>query len=564
VKLTLAELHENREERRKLQLELVDAYAQMQFARLDDPEIIDSVVKTAMAQNPQVQQLKAQLELLGEEEASNDDAPIDRARLDEQRSKVTQQIEQIEVAERKRLEALYEGPQGAADLARARYEVQRRILGELIKTLDVKAEELEEDLKQSTRQSAELMQRQEELTRQAEKVDNLWRQLEARKAGGIATTSSSDSPANGKAVTVDASVNSDARVVGTVIDSRNLTYDGKGFEYWRRTWRTELKVERRTEAIRALAAFGANGYGREAAETILEVVKNYNTQHYHNNSPEGLLVQAAIGAFTSSGTRIPTIDSLPVFAERADGGDAATVTFVRYVLANLHFDDAAALSHLLKLSGHRNEHLRAEAIGKLGELFDFLDEKQRELVFERLREALSAKSPAVVLTALSALGHLGAEARPALPELHDLLIRGQTVVDGADLQALTAAAILDIHGSYEAAEESLKQRAGDEILGILKSADEARKRQEQEEVQERMEEERVQGGYGRPGRGGYKGGYGEGGGYGRSRGGYGGGYGGNGRGGDGAAAEGASSPPDPEQEESLQPSEEQETPASDR
>ena len=35
-----------------------------------------------------------------------------------------------------------------------------------------------------------------------------------------------------------------------------LRYDGKPFEYWHHYMRTELKSERRVEAIRALAAFG--------------------------------------------------------------------------------------------------------------------------------------------------------------------------------------------------------------------------------------------------------------------------------------------------------------------
>ena len=52
-----------------------------------------------------------------------------------------------------------------------------------------------------------------------------------------------------------------------------LRYDGKTFDEWRTAWQTELSTEKRLEAVQALAAFGANGYGKEAAEAIFEVVE---------------------------------------------------------------------------------------------------------------------------------------------------------------------------------------------------------------------------------------------------------------------------------------------------
>jgi HEAT repeat protein len=53
-----------------------------------------------------------------------------------------------------------------------------------------------------------------------------------------------------------------------------LRYDGKSFAAWQaaaRTARTELKVERSTEIVQAMEAFGARGYGEEAAAIVLEV-----------------------------------------------------------------------------------------------------------------------------------------------------------------------------------------------------------------------------------------------------------------------------------------------------
>jgi hypothetical protein len=54
-----------------------------------------------------------------------------------------------------------------------------------------------------------------------------------------------------------------------------LRYDGKPFAYWETFMRTELKAERRIDALRALAAFGARGYASEATAAIVEMLKDY-------------------------------------------------------------------------------------------------------------------------------------------------------------------------------------------------------------------------------------------------------------------------------------------------
>jgi hypothetical protein len=54
-----------------------------------------------------------------------------------------------------------------------------------------------------------------------------------------------------------------------------LRYGGKSFEDWRRIMMTDLKPETRIEAIKALSAFGANGYGKEAAEAIIQLMRGY-------------------------------------------------------------------------------------------------------------------------------------------------------------------------------------------------------------------------------------------------------------------------------------------------
>jgi hypothetical protein len=55
-----------------------------------------------------------------------------------------------------------------------------------------------------------------------------------------------------------------------------LRYDGKPFSYWQTFSLTELKAEKRIDALRALAAFGARRYPKEATAAIVELLKDYD------------------------------------------------------------------------------------------------------------------------------------------------------------------------------------------------------------------------------------------------------------------------------------------------
>jgi hypothetical protein len=72
------------------------------------------------------------------------------------------------------------------------------------------------------------------------------------------------------------------------VSKEDLRYDGKTFGYWQTYWRTELKAELRVEAIRAMAAFGANGYAEEAAVAVLEVMKAYDVAGAFRNANQGV------------------------------------------------------------------------------------------------------------------------------------------------------------------------------------------------------------------------------------------------------------------------------------
>jgi hypothetical protein len=62
------------------------------------------------------------------------------------------------------------------------------------------------------------------------------------------------------------------------VAKEDLRYDGKPFSYWEFYAQTELKAERRIDAVRALGAFGAAGYAREATASIVALVKEYRDE----------------------------------------------------------------------------------------------------------------------------------------------------------------------------------------------------------------------------------------------------------------------------------------------
>src|SRR5262249_39992258 len=84
---------------------------------------------------------------------------------------------------------------------------------------------------------------------------------------------------------------------GSTADKSALRYDGKTFDEWHRAWQTELSTDKRMQAVKALAAFGAHGYGKEAADAILDVAGEYDF-YIINSDAEGKLKETIIDQLT--------------------------------------------------------------------------------------------------------------------------------------------------------------------------------------------------------------------------------------------------------------------------
>jgi hypothetical protein len=110
-----------------------------------------------------------------------------------------------------------------------------------------------------------------------------------------------------------------------------LRYDGKSFTQWRSYLRTELKPARRVEAIKALVAFGVNGYGPEAAAVIVQFVKERHREFGDQDEKEICVEQETQEALATIGESAVAVLAEALKDQDKDiRGYAATVLRYRF------------------------------------------------------------------------------------------------------------------------------------------------------------------------------------------------------------------------------------------
>ena len=135
-----------------------------------------------------------------------------------------------------------------------------------------------------------------------------------------------------------------------------LLYDDKTFEEWRQLWRTELKTEKRTECIKALAAFGRAGRAEEAIEAILDVAGEYNFSNEYT-SEDGELKMAIYDQLR----RLPTSIWLASLVDRFDADQAKWESLAKYLLSHSPALDKGSRELLISIA--KTEHgLRSSAV----------------------------------------------------------------------------------------------------------------------------------------------------------------------------------------------------------
>jgi HEAT repeat protein len=214
-------------------------------------------------------------------------------------------------------------------------------------------------------------------------------------------------------------------------DKPILRYDGKTFDQWRTAWQTELSTEKRLEAVKALAAFGANGYGKEAAQAIAEVAGQYNWTLLGNDDAVDALKKACLSAFTGRDWRgskltheLPTEDAVPVLLSLAASENVQSRLFATWALGYTQLrapDDARIPEALLKLSSDSDPTIRAYAVGYLDGSPEAQDRIRRSLGDADAKVQTAAVQKLIVRPNPRGGGMMGRDRTRYLPELFPLL-----------------------------------------------------------------------------------------------------------------------------------------------
>jgi beta-lactamase regulating signal transducer with metallopeptidase domain/HEAT repeat protein/protein involved in polysaccharide export with SLBB domain len=197
----------------------------------------------------------------------------------------------------------------------------------------------------------------------------------------------------------------------------SLSYGNKTFAEWRDVLMSDLKPEVRIDAIKALTAFAAKGYGREAAESIVEAMKSYDIG---GGDPEDRnVVGAASFAFSKIGS-----DGLPALIDELKHGNKNGRRFAILALGLMGRDSTnlaappipalpkEAAPAVLDAFKDEDSYVRLRAISSMNALG--VDHK---LLIPALTEALKDADPNIRAAAAGKLWRMGKSAKPAMPAL---------------------------------------------------------------------------------------------------------------------------------------------------
>ncbi|MDR3109365.1 MAG: hypothetical protein LBU65_06725 [Planctomycetaceae bacterium] len=113
-----------------------------------------------------------------------------------------------------------------------------------------------------------------------------------------------------------------------------LVFQGKIFEQWVYDMKTELDPKMQCEIFRALAAFGANGRGKEVTELIFKAAKNYDFSFIAPDSM-GDVKHSIIDAFGKREGRIPVTDSMATLLQKYSDGSMNEKRLVEHIFLEI-------------------------------------------------------------------------------------------------------------------------------------------------------------------------------------------------------------------------------------
>jgi RNA polymerase sigma factor (sigma-70 family) len=219
-----------------------------------------------------------------------------------------------------------------------------------------------------------------------------------------------------------------------------LRYGGKTFAAWREVLRTDLKPEVRIEAIKALAAFGSNGYAEEATAAIVEVIVRYHPDQLSQDEwkiidfaqenlarigPKAILALAkqhrkgrwfAIGALRHLIYGDDADEVVRVLFQALKDKDATIRSDARQALNGAASDTTGLISGYTALLKDEDATLRLYAIISLGKH----GQQSAEAVPALLAVLKNSRSADDRLAIVTSLGSIGPAAKAALPVLSEV------------------------------------------------------------------------------------------------------------------------------------------------
>jgi HEAT repeat protein len=193
----------------------------------------------------------------------------------------------------------------------------------------------------------------------------------------------------------------------TPIKREDLYYGGKDFYQWRRELLTELKPAIRADGMKAFAAFGTHGYGPEATQAILEMMRSYDPAIEHTNDEDMPVVQASYNAIRKIGA--PAVSALTAAVKDQNQN---VRRFAITALGRMVSDAKPALPTLIQACKSDDRITRELAIDVAGRIGEGSSE-----VIAVLTEALNEKHESTRLKAVISLWYLRESAKPAVPAL---------------------------------------------------------------------------------------------------------------------------------------------------
>lgn len=185
----------------------------------------------------------------------------------------------------------------------------------------------------------------------------------------------------------------------------SLRYGGKTFEDWHQTLLIDLKPEVRAEAIKAISAFGANGYAHEATTIILDTIRPF--KKIGSLGDDQLVMNAAISGVYKIGAQ-----AVPILVTEMKRGKGDLTYFTVSCLQSFSPEDAApALPVVIEALKKEDQHVQAAALDCLRNID--AEGKSTRVV----GSLLSSKDAYIRGKALDLLDSFGPKAKEAIPEI---------------------------------------------------------------------------------------------------------------------------------------------------